>query len=99
VRLKIVYEPSDEGGYTAYVPALPGCISEEDTLEEARRHIREAIDVYLEPIEDEPLAGGESVVGKNHEVRSNQAAISSSVSSPGHRPTMAETPDLGPCGT
>ena len=28
VRLKIVYEPSDEGGFTAYVPALPGCISE-----------------------------------------------------------------------
>jgi predicted RNase H-like HicB family nuclease len=58
VRLRIVYEPSDEGGYTADVPALPGCISEGDTLEEARRHIREAIDLYLEPIEDEPLADG-----------------------------------------
>jgi predicted RNase H-like HicB family nuclease len=53
VRLKILYEPSDEGGYTAYVPALPGCISECDTLEEARRHIREAIDLYLEPIRSE----------------------------------------------
>jgi predicted RNase H-like HicB family nuclease len=58
VRLKIVYEPSDDGGYTAYVCALPGCISEGDTLEEARRHIREAIDLYLEPIEDEPVAEG-----------------------------------------
>jgi predicted RNase H-like HicB family nuclease len=53
-----VYEPSDDGGYTAYVPALPGCISEGDTLEEARRHIREAIDLYLEPIDDEPVAEG-----------------------------------------
>jgi predicted RNase H-like HicB family nuclease len=53
-----LYEPSDEGGYTAFVPVLPGCISEGDTLEEARRHIREAIDLHLEPIEDEPVAEG-----------------------------------------
>jgi predicted RNase H-like HicB family nuclease len=58
VRLRIVYEPSDDGGYTAHVPALPGCIPEGDTLEEARRLIREAIDLYLEPIEDEPAAEG-----------------------------------------
>jgi predicted RNase H-like HicB family nuclease len=58
VRLRIMYEPSDEGGYTAYVPALPGCISEGGTLEDARRNIREAIELYLEPVEDEPLAEG-----------------------------------------
>jgi predicted RNase H-like HicB family nuclease len=52
MRLKIHYEPSDEGGYTVYVPALPGCISEGETLEEARRNIREAIQVYLEPAEE-----------------------------------------------
>ena len=51
MRLKVVFEPSDEGGYTVYVPALPGCISEGDTLEEARRNIREAIALYLEPAE------------------------------------------------
>src|SRR5271157_6432740 len=34
----------------------------------------------------------------DHEVRSSQAAISSSVSSPGQRPKIAETPDLGPWG-
>jgi predicted RNase H-like HicB family nuclease len=28
MRLTIVFEPSDEGGYTVYVPALPGCLSE-----------------------------------------------------------------------
>ena len=48
MRLKIVFEPSDEGGYTAIVPALQGCISEGDTLDEARANIREAIELYLE---------------------------------------------------
>ena len=28
MKFKVVLEPSDEGGYTAYVPSLPGCISE-----------------------------------------------------------------------
>ncbi|HEX5446717.1 MAG TPA: type II toxin-antitoxin system HicB family antitoxin [Pirellulales bacterium] len=53
--LKVVFEVSDEGGYTAFVPTLPGCISEGDTLEEARQNIREAIELYLEPV-DEPQA-------------------------------------------
>jgi len=51
--LRIVLEPSDEGGYTVIVPALPGCISEGDTREEAMKNIREAITLYLEPIEDD----------------------------------------------
>ena len=48
MRLKVVFEPSDDGGYTVYVPSLPGCISEGETLDEARQNIREAIDLYLE---------------------------------------------------
>jgi predicted RNase H-like HicB family nuclease len=50
MKLKVVLEPSDEGGYTVYVPSLPGCISEGDTREEALANIREAIELYLEPI-------------------------------------------------
>jgi predicted RNase H-like HicB family nuclease len=53
MRLKVVLEPSDEGGYTALVPALPGCISEGDTREDALKNIREAIELYLEPVEDD----------------------------------------------
>jgi predicted RNase H-like HicB family nuclease len=53
MTLKIVLEPSDEGGYTAYVPSLPGCISEGDTLDEAMTNVREAIDLYLETVEDD----------------------------------------------
>lgn len=35
MKLKIILEPSEEGGYTVFVPALPGCLSEGDTKEEA----------------------------------------------------------------
>lgn len=60
MKLKIVLEPSDEGGYTAYAPSLPGCISEGDTSQEAIANIREAIELYLEPVDDD-LAGKDGV--------------------------------------
>jgi len=53
MNLKIIFEPSDEGGYTAIVPALPGCISEGESKDDALRNIREAIALYLEPVEDD----------------------------------------------
>jgi predicted RNase H-like HicB family nuclease len=53
MKLWVVIEPSDEGGYTATVPVLPGCISEGDTREEALANIQEAIRLYLEPIDDD----------------------------------------------
>ena len=51
MKLKIILDPSEEGGFTAYVPALPGCIREGDTRDEALSSIREAIELYLEPVE------------------------------------------------
>ena len=53
MNLKVVLAPSEEGGYTAVVPSLPGCISEGDTKDEALANIREAIVLYLEPVEDD----------------------------------------------
>ena len=53
MRIKVLLEASDEGGYTVYVPALPGCISEGETAEDALINIREAIELYLEPVEDD----------------------------------------------
>ncbi len=53
MKLKVVLEPSDEGGYTVCVPSLPGCISEGDTKEEALANIKEAIELYMEPVEDD----------------------------------------------
>jgi predicted RNase H-like HicB family nuclease len=53
MQLRIVLEPSEEGGYTVTVPSLPGCISEGNTHEDALQNIREAIDLYLEPVDDD----------------------------------------------
>jgi predicted RNase H-like HicB family nuclease len=55
MKLKIILEPSEDGGYTAIVPSLPGCISEGDTKDEALKNIREAIELYLEPVEDDQI--------------------------------------------
>lgn len=49
MKLTVVLEPQEEGGYTVYVPSLPGCISQGDTKQEALRNIKEAIELYLEP--------------------------------------------------
>ncbi len=48
MQLKIYLEEQEEGGYTVFVPALPGCISQGDTLEEAVKNIKEAIELYLD---------------------------------------------------
>ncbi len=55
MRLHVLIEPSEDGGYTVTVPSLPGCISEGDTREDALANIREAIQLYLEPVEDETV--------------------------------------------
>ena len=55
MKIKVILEPSDEGGYTAIAPSLPGCISEGDTKEEALKNVREAIELYLEPVEDDQV--------------------------------------------
>jgi predicted RNase H-like HicB family nuclease len=62
MRFKVVLEASDEGGYTVYVPSLPGCISEGETAEEALLNIREAIALYLEPVEDDWILEENAVV-------------------------------------
>ena len=53
MKIKVILEPSDEGGFTVYAPSLPGCISEGETEDEALASIKEAIQLYLEPVDDE----------------------------------------------
>jgi len=62
MRFKVVLEPSEEGGYTVYVPSLPGCISEGETTEDAMKNIQEAIELYLEPVEDDWVLEENSLV-------------------------------------
>ncbi|MEN9626237.1 MAG: hypothetical protein RL557_565 [archaeon] len=48
MELKIVLEEQEEGGYTVFVPALPGCISQGETVEDAIKNIKEAVLLYLD---------------------------------------------------
>jgi len=57
MELTVALEACEEGGYTAFVPSLPGCISEGETVDEAMNNIREAIDLYLEDVEEDFIAG------------------------------------------
>ena len=50
VKYTVVYEPKPEGGYTVTVPALPGCVTEGDTLKEARAMAIDAIRGYCESL-------------------------------------------------
>jgi predicted RNase H-like HicB family nuclease len=45
---KIIIEPQEEGGYTAYSPKFPGCVSEGETYQETIDNIQEALELYLE---------------------------------------------------
>lgn len=53
MKLKVILASSEESGYTAIVPSLPGCISEGETREETLKSILEAIELYLEPVDDD----------------------------------------------
>ena len=53
MKIRVILEKSDEGGFTVFVPSLPGCISEGNTREEALKNAQEAIQLYLEPVEDD----------------------------------------------
>ncbi len=46
----VLFEPAEEGGYVVTCPALPGLVTEGDTLEEARAMARDAIRAYLESL-------------------------------------------------
>lgn len=45
-----LFEPAPEGGFVVTVPALPGLVTEGDTLEEAREMVKDAIRGYLESL-------------------------------------------------
>ena len=53
----VFYEHAPEGGYVAYVPALSGCHTQGETLEETERNVKEAIALYLESL----AAHGEAI--------------------------------------
>jgi predicted RNase H-like HicB family nuclease len=56
MRLKIILEHSDDGGFIVYVPALAGCVSQGETREEAIENIRKAVEHYLQTDVDQPIS-------------------------------------------
>ncbi len=47
MKLKAIIHQADEGGYWAEVPALPGCLTQAETLDELNANLREAIEGWL----------------------------------------------------
>ena len=50
-EFEVLLTPEEGGGYSVSVPALPGCVSQGESREEALAMIREAIELYLESLE------------------------------------------------
>ena len=51
MKYRVLIEPDEDGVFVATVPALPGCISQGATRDEAVLNVREAIRAYLESLE------------------------------------------------
>ena len=51
MKFNVMLEKAEEGGYNVTVPALDGCFTEGDTVEEAMENAKEAIICYLEGLE------------------------------------------------
>lgn len=58
VTLKVLIHSAEEGGYWAEVPALPGCVSQGETIDEVRANVREAIEGWLRAEDGELKPGG-----------------------------------------
>lgn len=52
MKLRVLIEKDEAGYFVAEVPALPGCLSQGKTKEEALENIREAVEAWLEVMED-----------------------------------------------
>ncbi|OGO75129.1 MAG: antitoxin HicB [Chloroflexi bacterium RIFOXYD12_FULL_57_15] len=51
LNYEVIFRKEDEVGFTVIVPALPGCVTFGETLEEAEEMVKEAIELYLESME------------------------------------------------
>lgn len=55
LKYTAVFEPETIGGYSVTIPALPGCISQGETFEEALVNIKEATELYLEDLKESEI--------------------------------------------
>jgi predicted RNase H-like HicB family nuclease len=54
-RNVVILEKTSEGGYSAYLPALPGCISTGATVADIKDSIKESVEFHIEGLRDENL--------------------------------------------
>ena len=63
MKLKVAVHQAEEGGYWAEVPAIPGCVSQGDTMAELRTNVREAVSGCLSvEISDTAISGNDRVI-------------------------------------
>lgn len=62
LHYNVIFQPEPEGGFTAIVPALPGCVSYGSSLEEAKRMIVDAVEGYVTSLKkhNEPIPSDEA---------------------------------------
>jgi predicted RNase H-like HicB family nuclease len=58
MKIKVVVHEAEEGGFWAEVPAIPGCVSQGETLDELMQNVREAIEGCLATEVSPPSPGG-----------------------------------------
>lgn len=65
INYVVIYEQAEDGGWGAYLPDLPGCVTLAGTREEAETGIREAVGLHLDELRrrGEPLPEPRSSVG------------------------------------
>ncbi|MGH9554980.1 MAG: type II toxin-antitoxin system HicB family antitoxin [Terriglobales bacterium] len=54
-RYTVIFEKEEEGGYHVFCPALPGCHTQSETVEEGVQNIREAMQLYVQSLVEDGL--------------------------------------------
>jgi predicted RNase H-like HicB family nuclease len=67
----VLIEPEEEGGYHAFCPALPGCHTQGETIEETLENIKEAVELYIESLKEH----GEELPEENYLIKPVQIAV------------------------
>lgn len=54
-HFKVVLEKESDGGFSVFVPSLPGCATQGETMEEAITNIKEALELYIQSLKKDGL--------------------------------------------
>ena len=71
-----IFEPAEEGGYVVSVPALPGCVTEGDTFEQATIMIKDAVEGYIQVLKEE----GEEIPQEKTDVVISKVTVNNPIS-------------------